>query len=86
MSPLKSLAFIGALALVLGTAGPMVAQTTVTAPAEPAGQALTAADATTWLDGLMPYAIRRGDIAGAVVIVVKDGQVLVEKGYGASDV
>jgi len=87
MSPLKSLAFIGALAVALGAAGPMVAQTPGVAPAaQPAGQALTAADATTWLDGLMPYAIRRGDVAGAVVIVVKDGQVLVEKGYGTSDV
>ena len=88
MSPLKSFAFIGALTMALGTAGPMVAQTPAAAPAaaQPAGQALSASDATTWLDGLMPYAIRRGDIAGAVVIVVKDGQVLVEKGYGTSDV
>ncbi|HEU4498204.1 MAG TPA: serine hydrolase domain-containing protein, partial [Sphingomicrobium sp.] len=30
--------------------------------------------------------IARGDIAGAVVVVVKDGQVLTQKGYGFSDV
>lgn len=47
---------------------------------------LTADDAATWLDGFMPYAIARGDIAGAVVTVVKDGQILVRRGYGVSDV
>jgi CubicO group peptidase (beta-lactamase class C family) len=38
-----------------------------------------------WLDGLMPYALSLGDIAGAVVVVVKDGQVLTERGFGFSD-
>jgi len=33
----------------------------------------------------MPYALQNGDVAGAVVVVVKDGKVLVEKGYGYSD-
>jgi len=32
------------------------------------------------------YAIARGDIPGAVVVVVKDGQVLTEKGYGYANV
>ena len=44
--------------------------------------ALTRDDATAWLDGFMPYALASGDIAGAVVVVVKDGQVLLQKGYG----
>ncbi|MXO60356.1 serine hydrolase [Altererythrobacter salegens] len=47
---------------------------------------LTAADLETWLDGYMPYALERGKIAGAVVIAVKDGKPLVEKGYGFADV
>jgi CubicO group peptidase (beta-lactamase class C family) len=34
----------------------------------------------------MPYAIARGDIPGAVVVVVKDGQVLTERGFGYADV
>lgn len=34
----------------------------------------------------MPFALARGNIAGAVVVVVKDGQVLLQKGYGFSDV
>ena len=52
----------------------------------PAPATLTAEDATTWLDGYMPFALHSTDIAGAVVVVVKDGKVLVEKGYGFSDV
>ncbi|MBS0579469.1 MAG: beta-lactamase family protein [Proteobacteria bacterium] len=34
----------------------------------------------------MPWALRHGDIAGAVVAVVKDGQILTERGYGFADV
>jgi CubicO group peptidase (beta-lactamase class C family) len=59
------------------------------APATPAVQGahpLTADDVNTWLDGMMPYAIARGDIPGAVVVVVKDGQVLTERGYGYANV
>ena len=43
-------------------------------------------DLEAWLDGFMPFALARSDIAGAVVVVVKDGQVLLEKGYGLADV
>jgi CubicO group peptidase (beta-lactamase class C family) len=46
---------------------------------------LTADDVNTWLDGFMPYAIGRGDIPGAVVVVVKDGQILTSRGYGYAD-
>jgi CubicO group peptidase (beta-lactamase class C family) len=52
------------------------AAATATAPV------LTREDAEAWLDGFMPYALAAGDIAGAVVVVVKDGQILVQKGYG----
>ena len=50
------------------------------------GHELSKTDVDAWLDGYMPYAIARGDIAGAVVVVVKDGQVLTQRGYGFSDV
>jgi CubicO group peptidase (beta-lactamase class C family) len=56
------------------------------APAATAAHPLTAEDAESWLDGYMPYALHSADVAGAVVVIVKDGQVLVEKGYGYSDV
>jgi CubicO group peptidase (beta-lactamase class C family) len=55
-------------------------------PPNQGAQPLTAEDVNAWLDGYMPIAMGRGDIPGAVVVVVKDGQVLTEKGYGYSNV
>jgi CubicO group peptidase (beta-lactamase class C family) len=65
---------------------PIAATAPATPSAEAAAAPLTAQDVNAWLDGYMPYALRTGDIAGAVVAVVKDGQVLTERGYGYSDV
>ena len=48
--------------------------------------ALSREDLEPWLDGVMNYAMQRGDVAGATVAVVKDGQPLLLKGYGYSDV
>jgi CubicO group peptidase (beta-lactamase class C family) len=50
------------------------------------GHALTAEDVGAYFDGLLPDAINRANIAGAVIVVVKDGQPLFERGYGLSDV
>ena len=47
--------------------------------------ALTKADVDTWLDGFLPYALRTADIPGAVVTVVKDGQILTARGFGFAD-
>jgi CubicO group peptidase (beta-lactamase class C family) len=56
-------------------------------PTTPAGTgALNKADADAWLDGFLPYALARGDVAGAVVVIVKDGQVLTQRGFGYADV
>jgi len=52
----------------------------------PVAARLTRADVEAWLDGLMPYALQRGGIPGAVVVVVKDGSVLFQKGYGYAEV
>jgi CubicO group peptidase (beta-lactamase class C family) len=46
---------------------------------------LTKSDVDAWLDGYMPYALKSGDIPGAVVVVVKDGQPLTMRGFGYSD-
>jgi len=46
---------------------------------------MTATDLETFLDLLMPDQLGREDIAGAVIAVVKDGQVVFAKGYGYSD-
>jgi CubicO group peptidase (beta-lactamase class C family) len=43
-------------------------------------------DLQTFLDGVVPMQLERDDIAGAVICVVKDGKVILEKGYGFSDV
>ncbi len=48
--------------------------------------ALTREDVEAWLDGYVPYALERGGVAGAVVVVVKDGKVLLQKGYGYADI
>jgi CubicO group peptidase (beta-lactamase class C family) len=47
---------------------------------------LEATDVKTWLDGFIPYALQSGDVAGAVVAVVEDGEILVLEGYGYADV
>jgi CubicO group peptidase (beta-lactamase class C family) len=47
---------------------------------------LTKEDLESWLDGFLPYALQVNDMAGAVVLVVKDGKVFFAKGYGYSDV
>ena len=47
---------------------------------------LTGGDVDAWLDGYMPYALHSGDLAGAVVAVVKDGRLLTARGYGYADI
>ncbi len=73
------------LAATLLTMGTLTATAQKTDGA-PAAMTLTADDVNAWLDGYMPYALHTGDIAGAVVAVVKDGQIVTERGYGYSDV
>jgi CubicO group peptidase (beta-lactamase class C family) len=72
-----SMAAAGLLSIAVGASAQ--------APTMPA-PALTAGDAEAWLDGYMLHALQAGDVAGAVVVIVKDGEILVEKGYGYADV
>ncbi len=71
-------------------ANPLMPKTTAPAATEAAPAAahpeMTAADVASFLDGMVPVLLAREDIAGAVVLVVKDGKVLFSKGYGYSDV
>jgi CubicO group peptidase (beta-lactamase class C family) len=46
---------------------------------------LTKEDIAAFLDGVVPIQLQRDDMAGAVVVIVKDGQVLFAKGYGFAD-
>lgn len=90
-------AMIGLAALA---ALPLVAQGPVPQPkaAEPAtvnieagGRSVTArpldkADVEAWLDGFLPYALEKGKIPGAVVVVVNGDGTVLQKGYGYADV
>ena len=78
-----------AFAQVPPSAKPAATPPATEAPAAvetPAGPQLNRADLEAWLDGFIPFAIAKGNIAGGVVVVVKDGQVLLEKGFGYADV
>jgi len=67
-------------------AAPAAPVTTAGASTSSADRSLTAEDVEPWLDGFMPYALHSADIAGAVVTVVKDGQVVAARGYGWADI
>lgn len=58
---------------------PVTPEPRITAPS------ITAADVETWLDGMMPSALRIAGVPGAVVVIVKDGKPLLQKGYGYAD-
>jgi len=51
-------------------------------PAHPLEQA----DLEAFFDGIFPMQLERSDIAGATVLVMKDGNILLAKGYGYADV
>lgn len=91
MRLIKSVKMAGALALMAlaGTASsnPPPAAPPVEAMAEalPASD-LNKADVDAWLDGFMPYALERGNAAGAVVVVVKDGKPITQRGFGFADI
>src|ERR1700721_157583 len=51
----------------------------------PGQHALEAADLESFFDGIIPLQLERSDIAGASVLVMQNGQVLLEKGYGYAD-
>ena len=59
--------------------------TAAVAPSNAAGAAMTTQDLNAFFSGLIPYALARADIAGGVVIVVKDGKVIFQHGYGYAD-
>lgn len=70
------------------TAPPVTAPSAQASPAPSAAggaHELTSADVGAFLDGIVPYAIRSGDIAGATVSVVANGQIIFANGYGFSD-
>jgi CubicO group peptidase (beta-lactamase class C family) len=84
---LASLLTVGLLVLSVGAcaSGGAIAAEVIPNPATQA-HTLDKVDLEAWLDGFVPYALDSEDIAGAVVAVVKDGEILFAKGYGYSDI
>lgn len=90
--------FVTVAALVFATfagsergAAQSMSSSTDAAPVAPSAAAsirheLSQSDVDAWLDGFMPYALEQGDVAGAVVVVVRDGRVLTQRGFGYADI
>jgi len=51
-----------------------------------AAHPLEKGDLESFLDGLVPLQMERSDVAGATVLVMKDGKELLKKGYGYTDI
>lgn len=68
-------------------AAPVPSTLTNTPPTVPpvVAHPLETSDLEAFFDGIIPLQLERSDVAGATVLVMKDGQVLLEKGYGYSD-
>ncbi len=81
------------LCLIPILASPAWSLQTPLAPAKPtetpqmpaSGHVLEATDLQAFFDGIIPMQLERSDIAGASVLVVKDGNILLKKGYGYAD-
>ncbi|WP_167132995.1 serine hydrolase domain-containing protein [Paramicrobacterium chengjingii] len=80
------------VALLAGCAAPAATTAAPQLPAPPAPPAdgstartLTQTDVDAWLDGILPSALDRADIAGATVSVVSNGELLTARGYGYAD-
>jgi len=85
------------LCIVLGAfAAPPQKPAASAAPVTPAPQTaantassahpLERADLEAFFDGLIPLQMERSDVAGATVLVMKDGKQILKKGYGYTDV
>lgn len=83
-APVLALTLMSASA-ASGQVTPEQIQETAAATAPTPTPQLTSTDVNTWLDGFMPLALSNADIAGAVVTIVRDGQVIANRGYGYSN-
>ena len=81
-----------ALACLAGVAQAPLATTPAPVPQPPAAASapperpLTPADLEAFFDGILPLQLERSDVAGASVLVMQNGNVLLRKGYGFADV
>lgn len=92
MTGLMALLVLPAMLLAQGPMPEVSADKARGVTAAPAARALNeplplnAKDFKAWLDGFMPYALERGRIAGAVVVVVHGNGTVLQKGYGYANV
>lgn len=86
VSAIGALSLLAEPSLASQAVRPVVAATTTAQPAAAPARALTAPDLDAWLDGYMATRLERNDVAGAMVVVVKNGSILFSKGYGYADV
>ncbi len=78
---------LGCMALPLRAQLPQENRKAPVAPTRPVPtHEMTSADIEAFLDGLMPLQLAQDNIAGAVIVVVKDGNVVFQKGYGYADI
>ena len=93
---LAGLLGLAGLAAVAQQVGPRPADPVSEAPASAGAAAavpsvpegtpeMTAENVNIWLDGFIPYALATGDLAGGVIVIVKDGEVLAQRGFGYAD-
>jgi CubicO group peptidase (beta-lactamase class C family) len=65
---------------------PAQAAATPTVTPETKAHPLEKADLEAFFDGILPLQLEHNDIAGASLLVMQDGNVLLQKGYGYADV
>jgi CubicO group peptidase (beta-lactamase class C family) len=90
----RAILFVVCVSVILASQAGFAQPSTVPATSEAASPAsspdlrheMSAADVEAFLDGFVPMQLQRENIAGAVVLVVKDGKVLFSRGYGYSNV
>src|SRR5277367_5560181 len=72
----------------LKTAAPPATPEAKPSPTTPAPvvHPLEKADLEAFFDGLVPLQMERSDVAGATILVMKDGKEVLKKGYGYSDI
>jgi len=71
--------------LILAWAGVMASSGVLAQGGEQPAATLERADVEAWLDEVIPVALKQNDIAGVVIAIVRDGEVVLEKGYGYAD-
>lgn len=79
------LRWLGCLSVLLAAA-PAIGAVEVPPAVKPAGDRLAPSDLNAWMDGFLPEAMTDAGIAGAAIVIVKDGAVLVQRGFGMADV